>query len=100
MLQVLNWDLSAVTPYAILDQLLRSVAWDGCQVSMDLVRRHAETFVALAATEHSFCRLTPTVVAVASLGAALRGLGANDLQGVLHRLADLTGVDKVNREIC
>ncbi len=103
VLQVLNWDLSAVTPYTVLDQLLRSLpVWHreedpDLSPSSDLVRRHAETFVALAATEHSFCRRPAAVVAVASLGAALRGLGARDLQGVLRRLTEATGVEKVKK---
>ena len=89
VLQVLGWDLSAVTPYSILDHLLRSLS---CSA---VVRKHAETFVALAATEHSFCRRSPAVVAVACLGAALRGLNAAGLEEKLAALQGITGVDKV-----
>merc|ERR1712029_758842 len=53
VLDALQWDLSAVTPYSILDHILRTVNF---QPMFDprVVRKHAETFVALAATEYSF----------------------------------------------
>ncbi len=99
VLQVLGWELSSVTPYSILDQLLRTLAWSPA-IDLSLVRKHAETFVALAATEFTFYQQSPAVVAVASLGAALRGLHVKGLDEVLKKLQGVTGVDQVNESKC
>lgn len=94
VLDVLNWDLSAVTPYSILDHLLRTLEFDP-KFQIETVRRHSETFVALAATEHVFCQTSPAVIAVACLASALRGLNAKGLDDMLAKLQGLTGVQKV-----
>jgi hypothetical protein len=94
VLNVLEWDLSAVTPYSILDHLLRSINLDS-SFSLETVRKHAETFCALAATEHIFCQKRPAVVAVACLGAALRGLNSTGLEKMLHSLQISSGVQLV-----
>ena len=100
ILNVLGWDLSAVTPYSILDQLLRSLELDNSAetaLSMEKVRKHAETLVALAATEYAFCQKSPALVAVASLGAALRGLNTQGLDKMISSLEITIGVKKVRR---
>lgn len=91
VLDVLEWDLSAVTPYSILDHILRSIKFDPV-FNAETVRKHAETFVALAATEHTFCHKSPAVVAVACLGAALRGLNSQGLEAMLSNLQLSSGV--------
>ena len=96
ILNVLKWDLSAVTPYSILDQLLRNIELHDERLTIDKVRKHAETLVALAATEHVFSRKSPAVVAVASLGAALRGLKTQGLEPMLENLRITTGVQTVS----
>ena len=85
VLDALGWDLSAVTPYSILDHILRSLSFEDKDMS-DMVRKHAETFVALAATEHIFCQQSPAVVAVACLGAALRGLNPQRLESIMSSI--------------
>jgi hypothetical protein len=95
ILNVLEWDLSAVTPYSILDHLLRSIRLD-TSFDLETVRKHAETFCALAATEHGFCTKRPAVVAVACLGAALRGLNSLGLEKMLHSLQVSSGVQLVS----
>ena len=97
VLNVLQWDLSAVTPYSILDHLLRSLDFsNNNNFDSNTVRRHAETFAALTATEHVFSQLSPAVVAVACLASALRGLNVKGLEDLLASLNSLTGVQKVN----
>jgi len=51
VLQTLKWDLSSITPYCILDQLLRRVPIE----NFDLVKaRHfAEALMSMASTEFS-----------------------------------------------
>ena len=110
VLNVLHWDLSSVTPYTILDNILRS-AQNSKLLNLDIstVRRHAETFVALAATEADFMEYSSAVIAGASLGAAVRGLKAgsyekstlensNQLHTLLEHLQSATKANKV-REV-
>merc|ERR1712242_337765 len=61
---------------------------------MEKVRKHAETLVALAATEYAFSQKSPALVAVASLGAALRGLNTQGLDKMISSLEITTGVKK------
>merc|ERR1711994_374313 len=58
------------------------------------VRKHAETFVALAATEYHFTHKSPALIAVASLGSALRGLNPNGLEAMLTALQYQCGVQR------
>ena len=95
VLDVLQWDLSAVTPYSILDHILRIVPLDSTVYDRDHVRQHAETFVALAANEHTFSLKSPVIVAVASFGAALRGLNPQGLAATLALVAMSCGVQLV-----
>ena len=85
VLDALQWDLSAVTPYSILDHILRTVSF-GPMFDPEVVRKHAETFVALAATEHLFSLKSPITVAVACLGAAVRGLNPQSLEVMLKSI--------------
>ena len=95
VLEALQWDLSAVTPYSILDQILRSVPLEANPKEAN-VRKHAETFVALAATESHFIHKSPALIAVASLGAALRGLNHDGLEAMLTAVYFQCGVQRVS----
>ena len=88
--------MSAVTPYSILDQILRSVPLEVDSTNPSNVRKHAETFVALAATEYHFTHKSPALIAVASLGSALRGLNPNGLEAMLTALQYQCGVQRVS----
>ena len=96
LLDAIHWDLSAVTPYSILDQILRTVTLEP-MFDPRVVRTHAETFVALAATEYAFCHQSPLVVAVACLGAALRGLNPEGLEAMLSAVHLISGLPKVRQ---
>ena len=105
VLNVLHWDLSSVTSYSILDNILRS-AQNSKLHNLDIstVRRHAETFVALAATERDFMGCSSAVIAGASLGAAVRGLNgkstlenSNQLHTLLEHLQSATNANKVRK---
>lgn len=100
VLEALQWDLSAVTPYSILDQILRSVPLEVDSTNPSNVRKHAETFVALAATEYHFTHKSPALIAVASLGSALRGLNPNGLEAMLTALQYQCGVQRELIEDC
>ena len=95
VLDVLGWELSAVTAYYVLDHLLRSIDFTGSNCDLAKVRLHAETFQALAATEHTFLGQSPAVVALACLAAALKGLSCGGLEELFEYLEKSTGVKKV-----
>ncbi len=81
VLQVLDWDLSAVTPYCILEQLLRRYELSECGFDANQVRRHSETFIALAETEFDISSsLSPGLLAVSCLVGALNGLKRDEAQ--------------------
>jgi hypothetical protein len=105
VLELLDWDLSAITPYCVLDQLIRRLLQPLNQRLFDLklVRSHAETFVALTVSEATFLTTSPPLLAVASLVAALSGLRRSNeqnelLSSLLHHLLDITGlsIDEVS----
>ena len=84
-----------MTSYYVLDHLLRSIDFSGSNCDLVKVRMHAETFQALTATEHTFLGQSPAVVALACLGAALKGLGCGNLDELFEYLEKSTGVKKV-----
>ena len=86
VLDALQWDLSAVTPYSILDHILRTLNFEPSGFDPEVVRKHAETFVALAATEHIFSLKSPATVAISCLATALRGLNPKGLDIMLSSI--------------
>ena len=104
ILELLNWDLSAITPYCILDQLLKRLIQplSNLQSSLNVseVRSHAEAFVAVASTEADFMTTPPCLIAVASLISALTSLKSTlpkePLTHFVQTLLSLTGVSLEN----
>ena len=84
VLLTLGWELSAVTAHSFLDHLLHSTPLASLDPGLSLaaVRRHAESLVAVAATEYRFLSVRPSVVAAASLAAACSGLSRSPAAGV------------------
>ncbi|TSZ83225.1 G1/S-specific cyclin-D2 [Bagarius yarrelli] len=64
----LKWNLAAVTPYDFIEHILRKLPLPKDRVT--LIRKHAQTFIALCATDHSFAMYTPSMIAAGSVGAA------------------------------
>nr|ATL75340.1 cyclin D-like protein [Diachasma muliebre] len=95
----LKWELSAVTPGDFLLHILSrlpidSLAWDSL-----MVRRHAQTFIALSAREYKFSMYTPSMIAAASVAAALHGLdwtgkSGYGLSGLLDELTRITAIEQ------
>ena len=52
VLSKLKWDVSAVTPHDFLEQILSRLSLD--RPHMDVIKKHAQTFVALCATGKVF----------------------------------------------
>ncbi|XP_078036840.1 cyclin D [Augochlora pura] len=94
----LKWELSAVTPgdflMHILNRLPMPRTWDPV-----MVRRHAQTFIALSAREYKFSMYTPSMIAAASVAAALHGLdwtgkSGYGLAGLLVELTRITAIEQ------
>ncbi|XP_018581748.1 G1/S-specific cyclin-D2a isoform X1 [Scleropages formosus] len=68
----LKWNLAAVTPNDFIEHIVRKLPLPMEKVA--LVRKHAQTFIALCATEFNFALYPPSMIATGSVGAAICGL--------------------------
>uniref|UniRef100_A0ACB8F595 Uncharacterized protein n=1 Tax=Sphaerodactylus townsendi TaxID=933632 RepID=A0ACB8F595_9SAUR len=75
VLEKLKWDLLSVIANDFLDHILQRLSLP--QNKVDLVKKHAQTFVALCATDYSFAMYPPSMIATGSIGAAVHGLSAS-----------------------
>ncbi|XP_070617717.1 G1/S-specific cyclin-D1 [Erythrolamprus reginae] len=68
----LKWNLAATTPHDFIEHFLNKmpVAEDSKQI----IRKHAQTFVALCATDVKFISNPPSMIAAGSVVAAVQGL--------------------------
>ncbi|CAG9791990.1 unnamed protein product [Diatraea saccharalis] len=71
LLQRLNWQLSIATAFDFVEPFLARVPWGRTN---PLVRTHALTLTSICYTETEFLLVPPSLVAVACLSAAARGL--------------------------
>ena len=77
---MLNWDLAAVTPYTILNQLLTHQLLQPQTKDVRLkkiastVRKHTLDLITLSATESTFLEVSPCLIATSCLVAAISGL--------------------------
>ncbi|KAK8750225.1 hypothetical protein OTU49_015322 [Cherax quadricarinatus] len=86
----LGWDLAPITACDFVDHLLPLVPGVGRE---PIVRKHATTFIALAATEPEFVQVEPSAVAVACIAAAVRGMNLTEWSSVLATLAGAVNLD-------
>ena len=76
----LRWDVAAITPHDFFDQIL----WRLRGIPKRLVakvRRHAQHFASLTATDFKFIHYPPSMIAACSISAAVAGL--NDEAGLV-----------------
>lgn len=94
LLKVLKWDISAIIPHDFLEQILSRLPVD--RESARSIKQHAQTFIALCATDFKFAMSPPSMVAAASVSAATRGLlGTEWCHKVIlmERLQTITTID-------
>ncbi|XP_034039705.1 G1/S-specific cyclin-D1 [Thalassophryne amazonica] len=72
VLNKLKWDLAAVTPHDFIEHFLSKLKIH--LSNKQILRKHAQTFVALCATDVNFITSPPSMVAASSVAAAVRGL--------------------------
>ncbi|XP_012254914.2 G1/S-specific cyclin-D2 [Athalia rosae] len=95
----LKWELSAVTPGDFLLHILSRLPVDPRTWDSHMIRRHAQTFIALSAREYKFSMYTPSMIAAASVAAALHGLdwtgkSGYGLPGLLDELTRITAIEQ------
>lgn len=71
VLSKLQWNVTAVTGFDYVDHVLERLPWTRRDAT---VRRHAHTLVALCYTEPELIQTAPSLMATASICAAVRGL--------------------------
>lgn len=72
----LKWNLAAVTPHDFIEHILRKLPQQ--KEKLSLIRKHAQTFIALCATDFKFAMYPPSMIATGSVGAAICGLQQDD----------------------
>ncbi|XP_047451315.1 G1/S-specific cyclin-D1-like [Mugil cephalus] len=72
VLNMLKWDLASLTPLDFIDHYLSQLPVR--KENRPLLRKHAQTFVALCATDVKFIASPPSMVAAGSMVAAVEGL--------------------------
>ncbi|KAK1798256.1 hypothetical protein P4O66_006732, partial [Electrophorus voltai] len=80
-LNKLKWDLAAVTPHDFIEHFLTKLPIH--QSTKQILRKHAQTFVALCATDVNFIANPPSMVAAGSVAAAVQGLYLKSSNGSL-----------------
>ncbi|KAG5848906.1 G1/S-specific cyclin-D1 [Anguilla anguilla] len=71
-LNKLKWDLASVTPHDFIEHFLSKLPIH--QDTKQILRKHAQTFVALCATDVKFIASPPSMIAAGSVAAAFEGL--------------------------
>ncbi|XP_035306844.1 G1/S-specific cyclin-D3 isoform X2 [Cricetulus griseus] len=89
----LKWDLAAVIAHDFLALILHRLSLPSDRQS--LVKKHAQTFLALCATDYTFAMYPPSMIATGSIGAAVQGLGASSMSAdeLTELLAGITGTE-------
>ncbi|CAL1545123.1 unnamed protein product [Lymnaea stagnalis] len=90
ILQLLKWDLSAIVPNDFLDHILHRMPLT--KSIQSAIKRQAQTFAALCATDVKFMVTPPSMIACAAVRTALRNLNCDNGRELLT-LHDITGND-------
>ncbi|GCB78872.1 hypothetical protein scyTo_0015898 [Scyliorhinus torazame] len=72
VLNKLKWDLASVTPHDFIEHFLSKLPIRN--ESKQIIHKHAQTFVALCATDVKFISNPPSMIAAGSMAAAIHGL--------------------------
>ncbi|XP_014804358.1 G1/S-specific cyclin-D1 isoform X2 [Phalacrocorax carbo] len=68
----LKWNLAAMTPHDFIEHFLTKMPL--AEDTKQIIRKHAQTFVALCATDIKFISNPPSMIAAGSVVAAVQGL--------------------------
>ncbi|XP_023589965.1 G1/S-specific cyclin-D3 isoform X4 [Trichechus manatus latirostris] len=89
----LKWDLAAVIAHDFLALILHRLSLPSDRLA--LVKKHAQTFLALCATDFAFAMYPPSMIATGSVAAAVQGLDACSMTAdeLAEMLAGITGTE-------
>lgn len=89
VLTKLKWDLMAITPNAFLEHIFHRLPVDKEQAA--LLRKHAQTFIVLCATDYNFAMQPPSLIAASGVAAAANGLRMHipKVIDLLHRITKI-----------
>ncbi|XP_057256785.1 G1/S-specific cyclin-D3 isoform X2 [Pezoporus wallicus] len=95
VLEKLKWDLVSVIANDFLAYILYRLPLP--KDKMELVKKHAQTFIALCATDYTFAMYPPSMIATGSIGAAIHGLTVSvsdfSSEAMTELLASITGTE-------
>ncbi|XP_053576539.1 G1/S-specific cyclin-D1 isoform X2 [Bombina bombina] len=81
ILNKLKWCMACVTPHDFIEHFLNKLSLS--ENSKQIIRKHAQTFVALCATDVKFISNPPSMIAAGSVTAAVQGLNLGPSNGGL-----------------
>ncbi|XP_050439021.1 G1/S-specific cyclin-D2-like [Adelges cooleyi] len=103
LLSILKWDVSAITAHDFLWYILKRLHFlDPAKAYVDVVIKHCGTFIGMCARDYKFCSYQPSIIAAASIAAALNGLeytSVNKLD-LFTKLNNITGLKKEYLKAC
>ncbi|XP_074593814.1 G1/S-specific cyclin-D2-like [Brevipalpus obovatus] len=83
----LGWDLASVTPNDFLNLLLgRLPTCSKSKTKLKTIKRHAQIFITICATDFRFSMLPPSLIAAACIAAAMLGLTRLKSQAITKEL--------------
>lgn len=91
ILSKLKWDLSAITPHDFIEQILHRLIISRLEASQ--LRKHAQTFIALCATDYTFAMQPPSIIAASSVAAAAHGLFTKPVPNLMDQLQRITRIE-------
>jgi len=102
LLGVLKWDISAITAHDFLWYIFKRLNLSTAKPCEDIVVKHSGTFVGMCARDYKFCSYVPSVIAGASLAAALNGLeyAAIHKYDLFTKLHEIIGAPKEVIKAC
>ncbi|XP_005113306.1 G1/S-specific cyclin-D2 [Aplysia californica] len=90
ILHLLKWDLSAIVPNDFLDHVLHRMPLS--RFEAPIIKRHAQTFAALCATDCKFMQTPPSMIASCAIGSSIKTLKGESAEDIFH-LHVITGID-------
>ncbi|KAM9301522.1 LOW QUALITY PROTEIN: G1/S-specific cyclin-D1 [Gastrophryne carolinensis] len=81
ILNKLKWDMASVTPHDFIEHFLDRMSLT--EDTKQIIRKHAQTFVALCATDVKFISNPPSMIAAGSVAAAIQGLNLGNTDSIL-----------------